>query len=116
MALVVDEAHCVKSLPCVSTWFYLCVFFFCRGDSFRREFARIGEIRSIVPSNVKVMALTTTATALTRKVVISRLCMNDPFIIYVPPTKTNIFYTVTQKSSLNNIILQIADELIKFCR
>ena len=66
-----------------------------------------------MPSNVKVMALTATANALTRKVVISRLCMEDPFIIYVPPTKTNLFYAVAQKSSLNDIALQIADELIK---
>ena len=46
VALVIDEAHCVK------TW----------GDSFRKAFAEIGDLRSIVPSLVNVLALMATAT------------------------------------------------------
>ena len=42
VAVVVDEAHCVK------TW----------GDEFRTAFAHIGELRSLIPSRVNILALT----------------------------------------------------------
>ena len=46
VALVVDEAHCVK------TW----------GDTFRMAFAEIGTLRSLISPNVRIMALTATCT------------------------------------------------------
>lgn len=97
VALVVDEAHCVK------TW----------GDSFRREFASIGDIRSIIPSSVKVMALTATATASTRLEIISRLCMDCPIIIYEPPTQMNIMYSVSCKTSISTVCEDVAKNLLK---
>ena len=45
VALVVDEAHCVKK------W----------GDQFRTAVAQIGELRSIIPKKVKILALTLSA-------------------------------------------------------
>lgn len=65
VALVVDEAHCVK------TW----------GDDFRRAFSEIGNLRSLIPSNVNVLALTATATHNTFKVVAERLSLKDPVIV-----------------------------------
>ncbi len=32
-------------------------FFICRGETFRREFAELGELRSFIPENVNVMAM-----------------------------------------------------------
>ena len=55
------------------------------------------------------MALTATAT--TRKVVIRRLCMEDPVVVYIPPTKANITLTVMEKSSINVVVREIAKEL-----
>lgn len=51
--LVVDEAHCVK------TW----------GDEFRRAFSKIGDLRSILPASINVMALTATPTVETFDIV-----------------------------------------------
>ena len=51
------------------------------------------------------MALTATAT--TRKVVIRRLCMEDPVIVYIPPTKANITFSVMEKSSINVVVWEI---------
>jgi bloom syndrome protein len=57
VALVVDEVHCVR------TW----------GDDFRMAYAHIGDLRSILPSSVNIMALTATATEITFKAVCERL-------------------------------------------
>ena len=46
VALAVDEAHCVKS------W----------GDQFRKSLAQIGDLRSLLPKGVNILALTATAT------------------------------------------------------
>lgn len=43
------------------------------------------------------MALTTTATKTTRKFIIDSLSMQRPEIIYIPPVKDNIIYTVLDK-------------------
>ena len=42
-----------------------------RGDDFRVEFAHLGEIRSLVPDSVHMMALTATATRSLRAVICS---------------------------------------------
>ena len=68
-----------------------------RGDSFRREFSRLGEVRSIIPENVHVMALTATATKSTRAEIIKSLDMQRPVIVSIPPIKDNIFYSVSNK-------------------
>ena len=53
----------------------------CRGDTFRPEFSHLGEVRSIVPESVHVMALTATATNTTRAAIIKILDMQKPIII-----------------------------------
>ena len=78
LALVVDEAHCVK------TW----------GDTFRYIFAEIGTLRSLISNHVKMMALTATCTSETLQIVKDRLSMNDPTIIALCPQRSNIFYNV----------------------
>ena len=55
VAIVVDEAHCIK------TW----------GDRFRQAFSKLGDLRSIVPSRINIMALTATATLNTFHVIIT---------------------------------------------
>ena len=59
------------------------------------------------------MALTATATADTRMQVISQLCMKDPSNVYVPPAKSNIYYTVQEKPAMALIVQKIADDLLK---
>ncbi len=56
VAVVVDEAHCVK------TW----------GDDFRVAFSEIGDLRSLIPDNVGVHALTATSTTETFYIIVSR--------------------------------------------
>ena len=95
MALVVDEAHCVK------TW----------GDEFRKTFAQIGNVRSMIPKTVNVLALTATATAETFHVVTKRLSMDTPTLVALPPYRDNISYSVPPKVDVDQFIDSIAIEL-----
>ena len=70
-ALVIDEAHCVR------TW----------GDNFRVAFAKIGEMRNLIPSQVNVLALTATATNEAFAIVCKRLSMPHPILIAMSPCK-----------------------------
>ena len=48
-----------------------------RGDNFRKSFAEIGIVRSLIPTNVNILALTATATKETADILMERLCMTD---------------------------------------
>ena len=84
-----------------------------RGEQFRREFSHLGEIRSIIPECVRVMALTATATKTTRKFIIDSLSMQLPEIIYVPPVKNNIIYVVLDKPKDNGDYFERIVEKLK---
>ncbi len=60
-----------------------------RGDSFRCEYSYLGDIRSIIPEDVHVMALTATATNSTRQAIIESLSMDKPVIVSIPPVNDN---------------------------
>ena len=91
-----------------------CSFIHIRGETFREDFRRLGELRSIFPSTIKVMALTATATSSTGKDIIKTLCMVDEKLIYLPPTKTNICYFVaTKPDKQSEILIPIVQELIQ---
>ena len=54
---------------------YINLDFITRGTTFWKTFARIGEVRSIIPQRVHVMALTNTATKAMRKDIMQKLGM-----------------------------------------
>lgn len=95
VALVVDEAHCVK------TW----------GDEFRTVFSQVGELRSLVPVGVHMMALTATATAETLRIVSNRLCMINPVIVALPPHRDNVCYQVKNKIDLEEFSTRLCTNL-----
>lgn len=76
-----------------------CPLLLCRGETFRKEFSHLGDVRSLVPETVRVMALTATATKSTRQAVVKVLKMVSPVIVSVSPNKPNIKYIV--KSNVN---------------
>ena len=97
VALVIDEAHCVK------TW----------GDQFRRSFARIGDLRSLLPKNVNVLALTATATAETLDVVIQRLSMHNVYLVAMPPCQNNIFFALKLDLDIQDFTDIIVQEFLQ---
>lgn len=71
----------------------------CRGDTFRREFSNLGEVRSLLSQDVNVMALTATATKTSRKEICRVLGMRWSVVVAESPNKSNIKYSVLPKSS-----------------
>ena len=86
--------------------------FFYRGDEFRVEFARLGEVRSLIPKYVNILALTATATKSTREVVIKLLNMKNPSIISTSPSKDNVIYTVSKKNCMEDVVEKVKDSII----
>ena len=84
---------------------------FRRGDSFRTTFAKLGQLRSIVPENVHVMALTATATKDTLEVVISRLSLKNPVIIGLPPNRDNTMFRIKSLPTLEKFCTTLASDL-----
>lgn len=56
-----------------------------RGDDFRMVHSQIGDLRSILPERVHILALTATLTTTVFKAVKERLSLNDPAIIGISP-------------------------------
>ena len=83
----------------------------CRGDCFRREFSRLGELCSVIPENVNVMALTATATVSTRREILRVLDMQNPVIVSIPPIKDNIFFCANPRGSVSLSLTPISDKL-----
>ena len=97
-------------------------YYACRGDSFRREFSRLGELRSIIPEHVNVTALTATATKFTRTCIVKSLDLQSPKIVSISPIKDNIVYCVSEKSTILVSFGRLSrqrtamERIIVFCR
>ena len=94
-AIAVDEAHCVK------TW----------GDDFRTVFSQIGELCSLIPTGVSMVALTATATEETLDIVCRRLSMENPVVVALPPYRDNITYQLLPKVDLDQFTTVLCSEL-----
>lgn len=109
-AVVVDEAHCVR------TW----------GDEFRVAFAEIGNLRSIIPPSINIMALTATLTSETLICITERLALKTPSILATSPQRNNIYYSTSPQVTVDELAQSLCDEFnekranfpktILFCR
>ena len=109
---MVSNCYCVSvSVPRVCT---SVLFIFFRGETFRKEFANLGEVRSIIPPEVKVMALTATATVQTRKAVCKTLGIVNVAVIAESPNKENIKYVVHHNpETLEETFARLVEELLR---
>ena len=95
---------------CVSLSIYIYVY---RGGDSRKEFAELGEIRSLIPSKCNIMALTATATDVTRSTIFKVLNMVNPVMITHSPDKSNLFYCVL---STDELITQVFSPLLQILK
>lgn len=91
-----------------------CVLYTCRGNTFRETYRRLGEIRSLIPPSVHIMALTATASTTTRNQVYRLLGMHQPVLVYVPPSKKNIIYCVKPKVTMEKLVHELSCALMEF--
>ena len=74
----------------------------------------IGELRSIIPDHVCILALTATATHPTLQAVKDRLCLRNPIVVGLSPNRPNIFFlSVIPAMKLDELSAVIAGDLIK---
>ena len=97
VAMVINEAHCIQ------TW----------GDEFRMAFAEIGNLHSIIPQQVNIMALTATATQETLKTIIQRLALRNPKIIAMSPQRINIFLKIDPAVTVDGLATKLTEEFIE---
>ena len=74
---------------------------------------RLGEVRSLIPEHVRIMALTATATESLRASVIDMLGMTRPVVISLSPCKKNLIYRVGKFTSISETFKPLLDTLIK---
>ncbi len=63
---------------------------FYRSESFRPVMDRIGEVRSLLPIGVNVMAITATATKTIRYSVSKKIGLKSPYVITRSPLLRNV--------------------------
>lgn len=61
-------------------------------------------MRSLIPTDVHIMALTATAMSKTRANIVHILCMEDLYVLSLSPHKKNIVYVVKQKSDMEEVV------------
>ena len=82
-----------------------------RGECFRREFGKLGEIRSLIPQHVNLLALTATATVSTRSKIIRILGMKDPAVTATSPDKANLSFCVKERGTIEDTFGTVIDKL-----
>ena len=75
-----------------------------------REFTKLGEVRSLIPSTVNVVALTATATTKNRnKITILGMC--KPVIISESPDKSNLIYHVEERTTIDKVFTPLVEKI-----
>ena len=82
------------------------------GEVFHPELKKIGEIRSLLPNNVNVMALTATAKTSSQLCIKKILGMKNPAVVEVSPEKSKIFLSVQQFKKLQKSFEPLVKKLI----
>ena len=95
VCVAVDEAHCVK------LW----------GAQFRLAFSQIGDLRSIIPHRVHILALTATATMKTFHTVSHQLSLVRPVLVALPPDRQNIAHEIHPKVTIEKFVTSIVNEI-----
>ena len=92
--LAIDEAHCI------SEW----------GHDFRPEYRKIREIIELIDTELKIVALTATATPKVQDDIVKNLKINNSKVFKSSFNRPNLFYEVRGKNEATNL------DLIKFIK
>ena len=87
---IVDEAHTIRTWLILYGYIMLLFLSILRGQAFRKIMLRISEIRSLLPAEVPILALTATITKAGRVEVSKTLGLCNEAVITMSPSKSNI--------------------------
>ena len=86
-----------------------------RGETFRKEFYNLGEVRSLIPNGVRILALTASATLSTRQKICKILGTTSPAVVVESPNKPNITYAVHHNpGTLEETFAPLVEEIRTF--
>ena len=94
---MVGTIHTVNEMHTTVLWL-----FFYRSKDFRPSFARLAEVRSLIPPGTPCMAYTATATKSVREEVVQSLEMSGCVCVSVSPNRPNIFYEVKWRTDIES--------------
>ena len=97
---MVSTVHIANEMYASVLWLFLY-----RSKDFRPSFARIAEVRSLIPPGTPCMACTTTATRSVREEVVQSLEMSScicSICVSVSPDRPNIFYEVKRCTDIES--------------
>ena len=72
---------------------------------------RLGEVRSLLPEHVEIMALTTTATKMVQTYVANTCSMKKPIVIALSPCKANLIYNIGSLTSIKQTFEPLLNHL-----
>ena len=84
----------------ILVYYFIHYVFYNRGETFRRVMSQVGDVRSLLPSHVTMLALTATATSQLRLKVTQMLGLKDKCVVSLSPCKANILYAVNKFQSI----------------
>ena len=95
-----------------------------RDENYRPDFSRLGELRSLLPKQVNILALTATATQTLQNHVISVLGMIDPIVIETSLANDNLYFSISEftDASFEPIMQELKEKRVSmdrtliFCR
>ena len=73
--------------------------------------SQVGDVRSLLPSHVTMLALTATATSQLRLKVTQMLGLKDKCVVSLSPCKANILYAVNKFQSIPETFQPMVDQL-----
>ena len=94
-----------------SEWPTTCNLYLYRGQTFRTVLDRIGEVRSILPGGLNIMALTATATKTLQYSITRTIGMRDPYILTRSPCKKNMMYSVSKFEAVPTTFKPVVERL-----
>ena len=119
-SFVVDEAHTIRTwLVLYDSYIMHHVYFYkhtlfinLRGQSFREIMSRIGEIESLLPSQVPILALTATITKNDQVKVSKTLGLRKEAVIVMSPSKSKTKFIKMPLLSIEGSFNEVAEDLI----
>lgn len=80
------------------------------GETFRETLSRLGELRSLISPDVRLLALAATITKHAREHSQTLLGMISPTAIALSPCKDNIYFEIVQCESIEEGFASIVEE------